>query len=214
MDLAALLLQAGAIVHLVARRPKIKFHTPPDQSAPSILERVRVPITGIGPGWRLLFCAEAPQIFRRLPERLRLEAVKRILGPAPGWFMKDEVVDKVPFHLGVTVTEAGICHGRVRLQLTDGDGGCRTLATDHVIAATGYRVDLKRLTFLDSNIRAQITSVDRTPVLSSNFESSVSGLYFVGVSAANSFGPLLRFAFGAKFAARRLARHFARVGSG
>jgi hypothetical protein len=31
----------------------------------------------------------------------------------------------------------------------------------------------------------------------------------VGISAANSFGPLLRFAFGANYAAKRLSRHLA-----
>jgi hypothetical protein len=43
-------------------------------------------------------------------------------------------------------------------------------------------------------------------VLSSNFESSVPGLYFTGLVAANSFGPVMRFAFGAGFAARRLTQ--------
>ena len=52
--------------------------------------------------------------------------------------------------------------------------------------------------------------VEHTPVLSSNFESSVPGLYFVGASAANTFGPLLRFAYGAGFTARRLSRHLAK----
>jgi hypothetical protein len=41
-------------------------------------------------------------------------------------------------------------------------------------------------------------------VLSSSLESSVPGIYFVGIAAANSFGPVMRFAFGAGFAARRL----------
>jgi hypothetical protein len=41
-------------------------------------------------------------------------------------------------------------------------------------------------------------------VLKSNFESSVPGLYFVGLAAANSFGPVMRFAFGASFAAETL----------
>jgi len=31
-------------------------------------------------------------------------------------------------------------------------------------------------------------------------------LYFVGIAAANSFGPVMRFAFGAGFAAKRLTR--------
>ena len=36
------------------------------------------------------------------------------------------------------------------------------------------------------------------------------GLYFAGVAAANSFGPVMRFAFGAGFAARTLARALAK----
>jgi hypothetical protein len=43
-------------------------------------------------------------------------------------------------------------------------------------------------------------------VLSSMFESSVPGLYFVGLAAANTFGPLMRFAFGARFAAERISK--------
>jgi hypothetical protein len=34
----------------------------------------------------------------------------------------------------------------------------------------------------------------------------VPGLYFVGIAAANSFGPVMRFAFGADFAARTVTR--------
>jgi hypothetical protein len=82
----------------------------------------------------------------------------------------------------------------------------RTLETDHVIAGTGYKVDLRRLAFLSPELRARIRSVEQTPVLSSAFESSIPGLYFVGAASANSFGPLARFAFGAGFTARRLSR--------
>ena len=63
---------------------------------------------------------------------------------------------------------------------------------------------------MDSDLQAGVRSVEHTPVLSSNFESSVPGLYFVGASAANTFGPLLRFAFGAGFTSRRLSRHLAK----
>jgi hypothetical protein len=49
--------------------------------------------------------------------------------------------------------------------------------------------------------------------LSSHFESSVPGLYFVGTSAANSFGPLLRFAFGARFTATHLTKRLVRLDS-
>jgi hypothetical protein len=82
----------------------------------------------------------------------------------------------------------------------------KEIQADHVIAATGYKVDLDRLTFLSSEIRSNLKAVEHTPVLSANYESSMPGLYFVGVSAANSFGPVMRFAFGADFAARTVTR--------
>jgi hypothetical protein len=34
----------------------------------------------------------------------------------------------------------------------------------------------------------------------------VPGLYFVGLASANSFGPLMRFAYGAGFSAERVTR--------
>jgi hypothetical protein len=72
-------------------------------------------------------------------------------------------------------------------------------------------VDLSRLTFLSDDLRSKINALDRSPVLRSNFECSVPGLYFVGISAANSFGPLMRFAFGADFAARHLTQRLRKV---
>jgi hypothetical protein len=80
---------------------------------------------------------------------------------------------------------------------------------DHVVAATGYRVDLDRLTFLGEQIRSSVRRVSGAPVLSRNFESSVPGLYFVGTASANSFGPMMRFAYGAAYTSRRLSRYLA-----
>ena len=211
LDLAAALHQAGADVHLIARKSTIPFHDPPQKR--SLLERIRRPNTGLSSGWKFVFCTKAPLAFRLLPQRLRLEFVRRSLGPAPGWFIKQEVVGKVPFHLGVNVTGIKVNGSRVHLELTNHAGEPKPLIADHVIAATGYRVDLRRLNFISSNLLPAIDAVEHTPILSPNFESSVPGLYFVGVAAANSFGPLLRFAYGARFAATRLTKHLARVDS-
>src|SRR5258708_1937965 len=156
LDIAALLHQAGASVQLIARKPVIRFHDPPEQTAPSPFQRVRSPPTRIGPGWKLLFYARAPFAFHRLPERLRLKAVRRTLGPAPAWFIKQQVVGIVPFNLGVNITQAKVENGRVHLELTDSGGSRRTMTADHVIAATGYKVDLRRLAFLDADIQAGI----------------------------------------------------------
>ena len=213
LDLAALLHQAGAVPHVVARKPAICFHDPPSSRTRTWNERVRQPRTGIGPGWRTLFYTKAPQVFHHLPEWLRLEAVKRTLGPAPAWFVKCEVVGKVPFNLGVKIARAAVRNGRVTLELEDVGGVRRALEVDHVIAATGYRTDLGRLTLLAPALRAGIRCVNATPRLSASFESSVPGLYFAGPVAANSFGPMLRFAYGAGFVARRLSNHLARSAS-
>jgi hypothetical protein len=211
MDLAALLHQAGARVQVIARSPSIGFQDPPEPGGRSLWQRLRSPRTGIGSGWQLFWCSSLPQMFRQMPEGFRLNRVRRILGPAPGWFAKEQVVGKVPLNLGMDISRAVVKHGRVELDLAGSDGSHRTFLADHVIAATGYRVDLRRLEFMDDDLRDGIRSVENTPILSSSFESSLPGLYFVGVTAANTFGPLLRFAFGARFAARRLSQHLAGV---
>ena len=167
-------------------------------------------MTGIGPGWKLYLCTNAPLLFRQMPKEFRFEKVKTILGPAPGWFVKEQIVGKVPITLSVSITEANVQDGRVVLQLTDKTHNQSTIVTDHVISGTGYKVDLGRLPFLDADLKSRVQTADNTPVLSSNFETSVPGLYMIGACAAYTFGPLLRFAFGAGFTAKRLSRHLRR----
>jgi thioredoxin reductase len=120
------------------------------------------------------------------------------------------VIGKVPLHLGCTPQSAEIQNGKVRLSLQAADGSKRDIVTEHVIAATGYRVNMNRLKFLNAEIRSSLKTVDGSPVLSKSFESSIPGLFFAGVAAANSFGPVMRFAFGAGFAARTITRAFAK----
>jgi thioredoxin reductase len=211
LDMASLLHQIGADVQLASRSSSIRFHDPPRKR--SLYERVRWPNTGLAAGWHLVFCTKTPLVFHRLPQQFRLDFVRRVLGPAPGWFTRKEVEGTVPFHLGVNITGATVQGSRVQLELINQAGERRSLVADHVIAATGYRVDLRRLNFMSSDLRSAIAAVDQTPILSSRFESSVPGLYFVGTAAANSFGPLLRFVFGTKFTASRLSRHLARLPS-
>lgn len=209
VDLAALLQDAGASVQLVARDSAIRFHQPPRPR--TLIDRAVRPLTGIGSGMQLLFYVKAPQLFRRLPAKVRLNRVRKALGPAPGWFVKDQVAGRVPMSLGMKIAGASAANGKAKLHLVGMDGQRQTVEADHVIAATGYKADIAQLTFLCPEIRKQIATVAKAPALSGNFESTVPGLYFVGPSAANTFGPLMRFAFGAHYAARRLARHLART---
>jgi hypothetical protein len=111
-------------------------------------------------------------------------------------------------HLGATLESAEPTASGIRVNFSQ-KGAKKSVEADHLIAGTGFKVALSRLKFMDPALRAQIRCTVDSPILGRRFESSVPGLYFVGISAANSFGPLLRFAFGANYAARRLSRHLA-----
>jgi thioredoxin reductase len=207
LDMAGLLRDAGADVQLVARATSLVFHTAPTPGKRrSFWQRVRHPNSGLGPGLLSRFFSDAPAVFHYLPESVRLHFVRTTLGPSGGWFIKEKVVGRVPLVLGYTVERAEFHNGKARLHLRGADGSEREIVADHVIAATGYKVDMESLAFLNSDIRSKVKCISGMPVLSSSFESSVPGLYFVGLAAANSFGPVMRFAFGAGFAARRLTQ--------
>jgi pyruvate/2-oxoglutarate dehydrogenase complex dihydrolipoamide dehydrogenase (E3) component len=136
--------------------------------------------------------------------------VKGFLGPAGGWFLRGRF-DRVPLLAGCQIVGAEASSGRAILRLKSASGNEQQIETEHVIAATGYRPDIRRLAFLSSGIASQLKLSNNVPKLSSHFESSVPGLFFVGPAAVDSFGPLLRFACGAGFAAERLSNHLARV---
>ena len=208
VDIAALLYEARADVHLIARRQTIDFHEPSREPRP-LMKRILAPRSGLGIGWRSRLCTDAPLLFHLMPESLRLKVVRRHLGPAPGWFMKERVMGRFPMHLGTTIGEVEVKNGSVRLTLDRGFAGRTTLEVAHVIAATGYKPAITRLPFLADDIRRKILTADEAPILNRNFECSVPGLFWVGLASANSFGPLARFAFGAKFTARRLTSFLA-----
>ena len=206
-DTAALLHEQGATVSLVTGSTELRFAYPP--RLPTLWERVVEPASGIGSGWVLKTCADAPWMTRLLPtqHRLRLASVP---GPLGGAFMRDRVVGRIPLLLGHTVTGAEVQSGRVRLFTATQDGAGKTLQVDHVIAATGYKVDVDRFPFLDSNLKMRIRRLGGAPDLSLKYESSVPGLYFIGPASANSFGPVARFVFGAYHPSRRLANVLSR----
>ena len=212
IDTAALLDDCGAKVTIVARTDVVRYHNPPDPGAGTLFKSIQKPPTGIGPGWRSFFCVHLPLVFHKLPEALRLRATRTHLGPAPGWFMRECIEGRIPTLLQHHLDRAELRDGRVTLAVRGPDGAC-TLSCDHVVSATGYRIDVERLNWLAS-LAPAIDTVEKTPILTDNFESSIPGLYFVGPAAANSFGPLMRFMVGSEFAAPRLAGHLARTCAG
>jgi hypothetical protein len=206
-NLASLLHESGASVTMVARRRELEIHTLMELPRPW-MDHLRAPLSPLGPGWRSRIYSDLPLLFRFLPEYRRLRTVRTFLGPAAGWFMRDRILGQFPTLLGYTPKHASVRpDGRVELQFSGPDGGLQTLEADHVACGTGFKVDVRKMTLLSEELRAAVRTVERTPVLTTRFESSVPGLYFAGPSAANNFGPLLRFAAGGKFAAERITPH-------
>ena len=210
LDIAALAVKAGANVELVARCENLPFHDPPVEPRP-LWERLKAPRSGLGTGWRSLMCTDMPLVFHAMPSDFRVRVVQKHLGPAPCWFTRDSVVGLMPMNLGANIQNVAADQGKVRIDLTLSGRPDKTLVVDHVIAGTGYKASVKRFKFLDPSLMARIATVEESPDLNRRFESSVPGLYFVGAAAANSFGPMLRFAFGSKFASQRVAGHLAKA---
>lgn len=210
LETAAILREEGASVTLVVRASTIAWNKIPSTKHRSLYQRMRRPRTQLGEGLQLWVYDNAPQFFRGLPRKVRLSRVKASLGPAGAWWLRDRVMGKMPVLLGHQLHSAESRSGRVTLQLTDQSGQPTTLIADHIIAATGYRYNVQNVPFLDQNLKSQIRHEGQMPRLSSNFESSIPGLYFAGLASTNSFGPVMRFIAGTGFAARRISAHIAK----
>ena len=94
-----------------------------------------------------------------------------------------------------------MAEGKVAVTISDG----AKQSADHILLATGYAVDINKLTMIHPSLRAEIETDRAIPRLSHWFETSVPGLYFVGFTSVHAFGPLYRFVAGCGAAARRVA---------
>ncbi|GLZ06031.1 hypothetical protein Acsp03_34970 [Actinomadura sp. NBRC 104412] len=209
LETAVLLADAGAHPQVIARTPRLAWNSVP-ASSPSIVNRLlRGPHSGLGRGYRTWLWSEHPWATRLLPDATRRHLVRTTLGPAGAWWLKERLDHRIEVLTGRVVISADEEGGRAVLT-TAGDEGYRwEHRVDHVIAATGYVPDLDRVTILAPELSSGVRVKLRTPVLGRNFQSSVPGLYFTGLAAAASFGPVMRFVHGADFAARRIAAHIA-----
>jgi cation diffusion facilitator CzcD-associated flavoprotein CzcO len=210
VNAAVALNEAGAQTELMARAVKINFHDRSPDYRP-LKDRVLNPRSVIGLGWRSKIAVDLPLVFHVMPEKLRHRVVARHLGPAPGWFSRPGFEGFVLPHLGCHLEEVTESGSQVRVRYRDPSGASREMMTDHVIAGTGFQPFLKALPFLDDKLAAQVRTAKGTPDLDSNFGSSVAGLHMTGLASANNFGPMCRFACGARFTSKRLSRYLAQT---
>ncbi|WP_308311364.1 NAD(P)-binding domain-containing protein [Streptomyces sp. D2-8] len=204
LEFATLLYEARARPTVVARTSAVVFDPPPPNGTGD-RSRLRGPGSPLGRGRPLLGAvSRGGAAYRRLPAPLRMELLRTVPRPSGAWWLKERAAGRFPVLCGRTLVRAEPGYGVVRLRLLDEYGRPEDIVVDHVLAATGYRVDIRRLDLLDPGLRQSLRVFAGAPVLTSGFESSTPGLYFTGLAAAPSFGPLLRFVAGTGFAARRL----------
>ena len=204
LETAALLHEAGGDVHLVIRCPDSPiWGTRPLPLTPV----VRIRENKLCEGWKCPLW-NSPTAFRRLPAGVRAEKARTVLGPLGGWWLRPRVEGVVDMLPTTHVRKAEPKGTGVRLAL-DGPGPAN-LDVDHVIAGTGFRVDIDHMTYLPQEVRARITTFSGYPVITRAGESSVPGLYFVGASAAFGLGPSMRFIAGTHNIAAQLTRSVAR----
>ncbi|MDR7300174.1 NAD(P)-binding domain-containing protein [Haloactinomyces albus] len=209
LESAALLHESGAAVRLVARTSGISWNGLPLALDRPLLRRMREPEAGLGSGWSTWFYSRQPRWFRHLPALTRVRLARTAMGPAGAWWLRDRVEDRVPLQLDQSVQWAEPDNGHVRLGLRSSGGESSVLTAEHVIAATGYRPDIRRLPFLSPQLRAQLRTIDHTPHVGADFQSSVPGLFFMGAAVAPTFGPVMRFVYGSDYAVRLVTNRLA-----
>jgi len=149
-----------------------------------------------------------PHLFRTLPRWFQDRTAYRSIRPAGAGWLQPRLTN-VPITLGRKVVSVIQTGNQLRLKLSDGSDRL----VDHVLLATGFRVDVSRYQFLSQAILKQLESVSGYPLLKRGLESSIPGLHFVGKPAAWSFGPILGFVSGTEFASNELVRAIACSGS-
>jgi FAD-dependent urate hydroxylase len=206
LETAALLHEAGAESQVVARCDFApQWH--PKPLPLNLARRIRLPVVRLCEGWKCVVW-NSPAAFRRLPQDLRIEKAVTVLGPRGAWWLKDRIEGRVEVLKSHDVRAAEASGSGVKLLLK---GPKRSsVEADHVIAGTGFRIDVARLTFLPQALQTRIATLNGFPVISRGGESTVPGLYFAGAPAAVGLGPSMRFIAGTHNAAGPLARSVAR----
>jgi hypothetical protein len=203
LETAALLHEAGGEPHLIVRCPDSPVW---GTRALPLTPITRLRNNKLCEGWKCPFW-DSPTAFRWLPQAVRAEKARTVLGPLGAWWLRDRVEGVVDILSETHVRGAEPSGSGVRL-LLEGPGQS-SLEVDHVIAGTGFRVDLSRLAYLPDELRARISAFSGYPILNRAAESTVPGLYFVGAPAAFSLGPSMRFIAGTHNVARQLVRSVA-----
>ncbi len=208
LESAALIHEAGAQVEIIVRQEQLKWigqHTWLHHMGP--LTSMLYSSHDVGP-LGISRLVAYPNLVSLIPLKLRDRIRTRAVRPAGSRWLPARLAT-VKITTSRAVSQATAVGDAVTLKLDDGS----EREVDHVVLGTGYRVDISKYDFLPQELTREIKLFDGYPKLTSGFRCSVPGLYFIGATAARSFGPLLYFVAGTEFASRELISGLSRARS-
>ena len=204
LEWAVLAAEAGARVEVLARRRLRFLRGEPLHAHSGALRTILYPPLGVGPPG-LNWLMGSPGTFRRLPQLLSGPLAQRSIRPAGAKWLRPRLA-AVAITSGVRIAAIGEGDQELSVMLSDGS----ERRAEHLIAATGYRVDVSKYAFLAPDLVGAIRRVDGFPWLTNAYESSVRRLYFVGAAAARMMGPGMRFVSHSGSAAAAVTQHATR----
>jgi thioredoxin reductase len=209
LETAALLQENGAEAEIITRSPGVKWNGPPLLPDRPVWQRMREPEAGLGSGWGTWFYSNHPELFRRLPEQTRIYRARTALGPAGASWLRERVEGTIAIRTGQSVQDVRSAADGVTVDVMSRSGERSQVHADQVIAATGYRPDLRRLAFLDPAMRAGMQTIAGTAAVDASYQTSIPGLFMIGPAVAPVFGPVMRFVYGSAHAAGAVSRRLA-----
>lgn len=206
LESAALLHEAGAAVEVIMRRPELRWlKWRATLLRIKLVGRILYSPRDVGPAGISQLVAR-PDLFRLFPRSMQDKMGKRSIKPAGAVWLQDRLKE-VTIRTGRMVQSATPVGGQLRVRLDDGtEQNC-----DHLLSATGYRIDIAKYDFLDRELLSRIERFEGYPCLKRGLETSVSGLHILGAPAAWSFGPVARFVSGTYYCVGALSRRIARA---
>lgn len=204
LESGALLREAGADVDIIVRQPRVHWL------------RWRAKITRTGLFGRLIYSPRdvgppglsqlvaRPDYLKLLPRSCRDWIDRRSIRPAgAAWLMKRVNHDSI--RTQSRIASAAPSNGQLRVRFANG----MEEKVDHLLLATGYRINVAKYGFLSAEILSKLEVFNGYPRLRPGLESSIPGLHFLGSPAAWSFGPVARFVSGAHYCVPAMARKVA-----
>ena len=208
LESAALIHEAGAQVEIIVRQQEVHWlgWRARLQSLGPIARLLYAP-TDVGPAGVSQIVAR-PDLVKYFPRRLQNRFRIRSLRPAGSRWLQPRL-NGVSVTTGRQVVSAHPNGSGLHLKLDDGS----SRHADHVVAGTGYRVNIANYPFLPVDLVNKLECANGFPLLGPGLESSVPGLHFLGAPAAWTFGPLMYFVAGTHYSGRVLAQSISKANS-